>query len=213
MALIDNGVYVAGRRVETPASLDETYELMRKHGGLAWIGLYRPSEHELESVAAEFDLHPLAVEDALTGHQRSKVERYGDTLFVVLRPAHYRDVEESVEFGELHVFVGPDFVMTIRHAESADLGAVRRRMEHNPELLAMGPEACCMPCSMRSSTSTSPLSRAWRTTSTRSRISCSATATMTRCPDASMSSRGRSSTFSARSSHWLASSSSCSAAP
>jgi len=103
MALIDNGVYVAGRRVETPASLDETYELMRKHGGLAWIGLYRPSEHELESVAAEFDLHPLAVEDALTGHQRSKVERYGDTLFVVLRPAHYRDVEESVEFGELHV--------------------------------------------------------------------------------------------------------------
>ncbi|OCG73611.1 magnesium/cobalt transporter CorA [Microbacterium sediminis] len=141
MPLIDNGVYVAGRRLETPHSLDETYELMREHGGMAWIGLYRPSTQEIESVAAEFNLHPLAVEDALNGHQRSKVERYGDTLFVVLRPARYRDREETVEFGELHVFVGPDFVVTIRHAESPDLGAVRRRMEQNPELLAMGPEA------------------------------------------------------------------------
>jgi magnesium transporter len=110
-------------------------------GGTAWIGLYRPSPEELTSVAREFDLHPLAVEDALSGHQRSKVERYGDTLFAVLRPARYRDKEESIEFGELHLFVGPDFVVTIRHAESPDLAAVRRRMEANPELLAMGPEA------------------------------------------------------------------------
>lgn len=141
MALIDNGVYVDGRRVETPNNLDETYRILDAAGGIAWIGLYRPSHEELESVAREFDLHPLAVEDALSGHQRSKVERYGDTLFVVLRPARYRDEQESIEFGELHLFVGPDFVVTIRHAESPNLGAVRSRMEANPDLLAKGPEA------------------------------------------------------------------------
>ncbi|MFB9307618.1 magnesium transporter [Agromyces hippuratus] len=139
--LVDNGVYVDGRRVETPTNLDDTYRLMDDHDGLAWIGLYRPSPREVASVAREFDLHPLAVEDALTGHQRSKLERYGDTLFAVLRPARYRDELETVEFGELHLFVGPDFVVTIRHAESPDLAAVRRRMESSPELLAMGPEA------------------------------------------------------------------------
>ncbi|WP_426171394.1 CorA family divalent cation transporter [Microbacterium sp. DWRC1-3] len=84
MALIDNGVYVHGRRVETPKNLDETYRLLDAAGGIAWIGLYRPSPEEVASVAREFDLHPLAVEDALSGHQRSKVERYGDTLFAVL---------------------------------------------------------------------------------------------------------------------------------
>ena len=139
--LVDNGVYVDGRRLETPKNLDDTYRLMDDHEGLAWIGLYRPRPQEVASVAREFDLHPLAVEDALTGHQRSKLERYGDTLFAVLRPARYRDESESVEFGELHLFVGPDFVVTIRHAESPSLASVRRRMESNPDLLAMGPEA------------------------------------------------------------------------
>ncbi|MFX8903116.1 CorA family divalent cation transporter, partial [Acinetobacter baumannii] len=91
---------------------------------------YRPSAEEVASVAAEFDLHPLAVEDALTGHQRSKIERYGDVLFVVLRPARYDDEREEVELGEVHVFVGPDFVITIRHAESPNLAAVRSRLEH-----------------------------------------------------------------------------------
>ncbi len=141
MALIDNGVYVHGRRVETLTDLDQTSRTLGALGGIAWIGLYRPSTQEVESLAREFDLHPLAVEDALSGHQRSKVERYGDTLFAVLRPARYRDKEESIEFGELHLFIGPDFVVTIRHAESPNLAAVRRRMEANPELLAMGPEA------------------------------------------------------------------------
>ncbi len=139
--IVDNGVYVGGERVETPQSLDETFERMRHHAGVAWIGLYRPSPEEIAAVAEEFGLHPLAVEDALHGHQRSKLERYGDTLFAVLRPARYRDAEETVEFGELHVFVGPDFVVTIRHAESPDLAAVRRRLEAAPELLALGPEA------------------------------------------------------------------------
>ncbi|MFI7494172.1 magnesium and cobalt transport protein CorA [Kocuria sp. M4R2S49] len=141
MTLVDNVVYVEGRRASTPEDLDETYAVMRGHGGMAWIGLYRPEPPEVQSVAAEFRLHDLAVEDALKGHQRAKLERFGDTLFVVLRPARYLDDVEKVEFGELHVFVGRDFVVTVRHAESPDLAAVRRRLEAAPELLGAGPQA------------------------------------------------------------------------
>src|SRR3546814_15613225 len=102
---------------------------MREKKGMAWIGLYRPTKEELEEVAAEFSLHPLAVEDALNGHQRSKLERYGDILFVVLRPAHYDDDAESVVFGELHVFVGPDLVVTARQAAVPGPSAERNRIE------------------------------------------------------------------------------------
>ena len=141
MPIVDNGVYVAGHRIENPESLQQTFEYTRAQGGMAWIGLFRPTPEEIAQVADEFALHPLAVEDALSGHQRAKLERYGDILFVVLRPARYIDETETVEFGELHVFVGPDFVVTIRHAESPDLARVRRRLEGQPELLAFGPEA------------------------------------------------------------------------
>lgn len=141
MALIDNGIYVAGHRTDSPANLDETFELLHEHQGMAWIGLYRADPDEVRSIAQEFDLHPLAVEDALKGHQRAKLERFGETLFVVLRSARYLDAEETVEFGEVHVFVGPGFVITIRHAENPDLGRVRRRLESSPDLLALGPEA------------------------------------------------------------------------
>lgn len=74
---------------------------------MVWIGLYRPEPAEIQSVAAEFSLHDLAVEDALNGHQRSMLERYGETLLTVLSPARYRDDVEKIEFGELHVFVLP----------------------------------------------------------------------------------------------------------
>jgi magnesium transporter len=141
MALVDNAVYVDGQRSADPGSLEETYELIRDRHGMAWIGLYRPDVSEIRSVAREFDLHPLAVEDAIAAHQRAKLERYGPTLFMVLRPARYLDDEERVEFGELHVFTGHDFVVTIRHAESPDLGRVRDRLERTPELLRQGPEA------------------------------------------------------------------------
>jgi magnesium transporter len=141
MTMVDNAVYVNGHRTDNPRNLDETYEVMRERGGMAWIGLYRPEPAEIQSVAAEFSLHELAVEDAFHGHQRAKLERYGDTLFTVLRPARYLDDVEKVEFGELHVFVGPDFVVTIRHAESPDLGRVRRRLEAEPDLLTLGPQA------------------------------------------------------------------------
>jgi magnesium transporter len=141
MALVDNAVYVDGRRSADPTSLNETYELLRERCGMAWIGLYRPDMQEIRSVAKEFDLHPLAVEDAITAHQRAKLERYGTTLFTVLRPARYLDDVEEVEFGELHIFTGEDFVDTIRHAEAPDLGRVRRRLEAAPALLKLGPEA------------------------------------------------------------------------
>jgi len=141
MALIDNAIYRDGVRVATPASLGETYELARAERGMAWIGLYRPTTGELESVAHEFGLHHLAVEDALKGHQRAKLERYGDTLFVVLRPARYIDADERVDFGEVHLFIGRDFVVSVRHAESPDLGRVRQRLEADPGLLRLGPQA------------------------------------------------------------------------
>jgi magnesium transporter len=141
MALVDNAIYVNGRRTADPRGLEETYELLRDRHGMAWIGLYRPDVAEIRSVAGEFDLHPLAVEDAIAAHQRAKLERYGTTLFTVLRPARYVDDVERVEFGELHVFTGQDFVVTIRHAEAPDLGRVRDRMEQAPALLRLGPEA------------------------------------------------------------------------
>lgn len=141
MPIIDNAIYVGGRRITDPQSLDQTFEYMRDSRGMAWIGLFRPTREEIETVAAEFSLHPLAVEDALSGHQRAKIERYGDILFTVLRPARYIESSETVEFGELHVFVGPDFVVTVRHAEVPDLAHVRKRLESHPELLARGPEA------------------------------------------------------------------------
>ncbi|WEO76564.1 magnesium and cobalt transport protein CorA [Cryobacterium sp. SO2] len=141
MALIDDAIYVDGHRVATPETLQDVFEVLKDKKGFAWIGLYRPTDDEVRSVADEFTLHHLAIEDALKGHQRAKIERYSDTLFLVLRPARYIDEDERVEFGELHVFVGPDFVVTIRHAESPDLASVRHRLEGTPDLLAFGPQA------------------------------------------------------------------------
>ncbi|MFE7839402.1 magnesium and cobalt transport protein CorA [Streptomyces sp. NPDC057474] len=141
-SVVEAALYQDGVRVASPATLADTYrELREAPAGMAWIGLARPTEGELLSLAAEFDLHPLAVEDAMEAHQRPKLERYGDTLFVVLRAARYLDASEEVDFGELHVFVGPDFVITVRHGAAPDLSAVRRRMEETPELLKLGPEA------------------------------------------------------------------------
>ena len=141
MPVIDNAVYVQGRRTPDPASLDQTFQTLHARKGLAWIGLYRPDSSEIEAVANEFGLHELPVQDTISAHQRPKLERYGETLFVVLLPARYLDDVERVEFGELHVFVGPNFVITVRHAESPDLASVRHRLEADPALLGLGAEA------------------------------------------------------------------------
>jgi magnesium transporter len=139
--IIDNAVYVDGKRRPDPTSLAETYDLVRAERGFGWIGLYRPDPAELHAVADEFSLHPLAVEDAQEGHQRPKVERYGGDRFVVLRPARYMDMEERVDFGEVDLFLGPDFVVVVRHAEAPDIKSVRTRLEAEPKLLAAGPLA------------------------------------------------------------------------
>jgi len=139
--IVDKAIYVDGRRTETPKSLSETYQACREKGGFAWIGLYEPDADEFAAVAEEFELHSLAVEDAIEAHQRPKLERYGESLFVVLKPARYVDESETVEFGEIHVFVGPEFVITIRHGKASALDDVRERLENEPELLRRGPEA------------------------------------------------------------------------
>ena len=140
--LVDNAVYSAGRRVATPADLAESREaLAQGEDRMVWLGLYRPEPHELGELAELYDLPELAVEDAIKAHQRPKFERYGTTLFVVLKAARYRDEAEEVEFGELHLFLGPDFAVTVRHSESPDLSRVRRRLESEPALLAKGSEA------------------------------------------------------------------------
>ncbi|PJI84837.1 magnesium and cobalt transport protein CorA [Luteimicrobium subarcticum] len=141
MPLVDNALYVQGRRIEDPASLDVTFDRMRADGAMAWLGFYQPTVQEIDEVAAELGLHPLAVEDVLTGHQRSKLERYGDSLFLVLRPARYLDDVEEVEVGELAVFVGTDFVVTVRRSQTPRLDEVRRGLEADPDRLAAGPSA------------------------------------------------------------------------
>jgi magnesium transporter len=106
MMIVDSAIYVDGRRTAEPKTLRETYEAAHEQRGVDWIGLHKPTEEEFASVAEEFGLHELAVEDAIQAHQRPKLERYGDTLFVVLRAARYLDRPETVQFGEVHVFVG-----------------------------------------------------------------------------------------------------------
>jgi magnesium transporter len=141
-SVVAAAIYRDGRRVDSPLTVAEAARRLRDQPGtMAWIGLYRPAEAQLLTVAEEFGLHELAVEDAIVAHQRPKLERYGDTLFVVLRAARYLDEVEEVEFGEIHLFVGSNFVLTVRHGQAPDLAAVRRRMESDPDLLRLGPEA------------------------------------------------------------------------
>jgi magnesium transporter len=139
--IVDRAIYRDGHRVAEPPDLDGMFRACRESGGIAWIGLYRPTEEEFSAVAQEFGLHELAVEDAVHAHQRPKLERYGAILFCVLRPARYVDETESVEFGEIHIFVGAEFVITVRHSESPNLGAVRKALEARPHLLCRGPVA------------------------------------------------------------------------
>jgi len=145
MSVVDNAIYVDGKRAVVPSSLDHTFEELKAcptdGHSFCWIGLLRPTEREIQAAAEEFGLHGLAVEDTVTAHQRPKLERYGDLLFVVLRPARYIDPVEVVEIGEVHLFLGPDFVITVRHAEEPDLGEVRKRLEADPGLLDNGPYA------------------------------------------------------------------------
>jgi magnesium transporter len=135
-------IYRHGRPVASLATLAEARrQSLGRADMMAWISLQQPAEVQLLAAAEEFGLHRLAVDDAIAAHQRPKLERYGETLFVVLRAAGYVDEAEAVEFGEIHLFVGPGFVLTVGHGSTPDVAAVRRRMEGDPQLLAHGPEA------------------------------------------------------------------------
>jgi magnesium transporter len=138
--IVDSAIYVNGQREESP-SLEQIQETARKKAGFAWIGLYEPTREELGAVAGEFGLHELAVRDSLRAHLRPKAERYGDTLFVAIKTARYVDETETVAFGEVHAFVGSNFVVTVRHGKTNELVEVRRRLESRPELLRRGPYA------------------------------------------------------------------------
>jgi len=138
--IVDCAIYVDGRR-SAPCSLEEIHEVTRARGGFAWVCLHDPMQEEFDSVVGEFGLRELALRDAVKVHQRPKVERYGDLIFVVLKSARYVEEKEEVEFGEIHAFVGKDFIVTVRHGEASELKEVRRQVEGKPDLLRRGPHA------------------------------------------------------------------------
>lgn len=137
--IVDCAWYHDGVRQQS-VPLDEVSE-HRGKGGFIWIGLHEPSEDELATVASEFDLHELAVEDARQAHQRPKLEVYDDSLFIVLHTAHYIDESETVDFGEIQVFVGEDHVVVVRHGEPTELASVRQALEADTESISRGPSA------------------------------------------------------------------------
>ncbi|MEU1178500.1 magnesium/cobalt transporter CorA [Streptomyces sp. NPDC005820] len=139
--IVDCGIYRDGHRAEGPEDLSDALAEARASGGFVWIGLYEPTEQEFEHVTEEFGLHPLAVEDALNAHQRPKLEVYHDSLFQVFKPVVYEPESDAVSSGEIMVFLGDAFVVTVRHGEGSPLGSVRRRLEEEPEILAKGPTA------------------------------------------------------------------------
>jgi magnesium transporter len=141
--IVDCALYRAGHRVPEPvADLSDALELARtSDNDFVWIGLKEPTAEEFTDVERELNLHPLAVEDVVKAHQRPKAEVYGDTLFVVLKTIRYVDTDELIETGEIAAFLGPGFIVTVRHGEGSPLGDVRHRIEDNDVLLKCGPSA------------------------------------------------------------------------
>lgn len=140
--IVDCAIYRNGARVDGPADFSDALDEARAMGdAFLWIGVHEPTEKEFDLVRSEFGLHPLAVEDALTAHQRPKLEVYDDSLFVVLKPVRYDEESDTVSAGELMLFIGDAFVVTVRHGPGAPLAAVRRRLEEDPAVLRHGPTA------------------------------------------------------------------------
>jgi magnesium transporter len=139
--IVDCAIYEDGKRRDGEVDLEHAYEERRKQNTFVWIGLYEPTAEEFDSLAREFELHPLAVEDAIHAHQRPKLEVYAEMVFIVLKTARYVDPEEVVRLGEILIFLGEDYIITARHGETSELTDVRQRLEGEPELLAHGPGA------------------------------------------------------------------------
>ncbi|HET9772981.1 MAG TPA: magnesium/cobalt transporter CorA [Acidimicrobiia bacterium] len=139
--IVDSALYVDGQRTEGRLALEDVPAACRRPGAFVWLGLYEPANEEFEAVRTAFGLHELAVEDAVKARQRPKLEVYDDSLFLVLKTARYLDAEERVEFGEILVFVGSNFIVHVRHGEATALTPVRQRIEARPDLLSCGPGA------------------------------------------------------------------------
>lgn len=144
--VVDCAVYVGGVRLDGRWNHREAIaEVRRREEGFVWIGLHEPDAEQITDIAEAFGLHPLAVEDAVHAHQRPKIERYDDMLFSVFKTVRYvahaspTTANEIVESGELMVFTGRDFVVTVRHGQHSGLRRVRRLLERDPEHLALGP--------------------------------------------------------------------------
>jgi magnesium transporter len=135
--IVDCAVYEHGERRAGDLSLDQAGEACRTDGGFVWVGVAEPSAEEFESIAREFGLHELAVEDAVKAQQRPKVELFGDTLLVVVKTVSHPDPAHGIETGELLLFVNPNFIITVRHGDG-DLHSVRERVESQPQRLAHG---------------------------------------------------------------------------
>ncbi|TGD88013.1 magnesium/cobalt transporter CorA [Mycolicibacterium sp. CH28] len=151
-AMVDCAIYVEGQRLPGKythaAALAKVHELETQgQTAFVWLGLHEPDEHQMESVAQTFNLHPIAVEDAVHAHQRPKVERYDDALFLVLKTVKYvahesvAQARQIVETGEIMVFVGADYVVTVRHGDHTGLAGLRQHLETEHIQLALGPYA------------------------------------------------------------------------
>ena len=137
--IVECAVYEDGKRTKSHLPIEHACEAGQEPGAFVWVGLYEPTSEEFDALVAEFSLHPLAVEDAVSAHERPKIERYGDMTFVVLKTARYLDETEEVIFGQVMIFVGESYVITVRHGEINDLREVRQRVEAEPEWLKRGP--------------------------------------------------------------------------
>ncbi|MEV5414294.1 magnesium/cobalt transporter CorA [Thermopolyspora sp. NPDC052614] len=138
--IVDQAIYCDGVRETIKGDISDAFTAARARGDcFVWIGLHEPTQEEFDLITGELQLHPLAVEDAIDAHQRAKLERYDDTLFVVIKPLLYVEKTSDIEVGEINVFLGRDFVITVRHGQAAPLDVVRRRVESDPDLLAAGP--------------------------------------------------------------------------
>ena len=137
--IVDCALYRDGSRVQGDTDYRALRARARGADDFVWIGLHEPTEDEIADVAEVFGLHPLAVEDAVRAHQRPKLERYGDMVFVVLKTLWYVDERDAVETGEIAMFAGHDFVVSVRHGQGNELHSARRALESSHQVLGHGP--------------------------------------------------------------------------
>jgi magnesium transporter len=139
--IVDYALYQSGKRNHQDASISELISFARREGGFLWVGVSEPSPAEFERLAADFEFHPLAVEDAVMAKQRAKLEMYEGMTFAVLRTTFYEESASQVTTGEILAFIGEHYIVIVRHGEGSPLAGVRNRLEQSPHLLAHGPYA------------------------------------------------------------------------